>query len=75
MLNLYLAVLNHLSRLMNEDRSRPDVPVAVNETAIDVVGALHSSNGLKTHSRGLVWHYVNEAVLKLVAGEIGTDES
>lgn len=51
------------------------LPVPINETGIDVVGALHSSNGLKTHSCGLIWHYVNKAVLELVAGEIGTDES
>lgn len=51
------------------------LPVSINETSIDVVRALYSSNGLKTHSCGLVWHYVDKAVLELVAGEIGTDES
>lgn len=51
------------------------LPVPINETGIDVVRALNSSDGLKTHSCGLVWHYVNKAVLELVAGEIGTDES
>ncbi len=51
------------------------LPVSINETGIDVVRALNSSNGLKTHSCGLVWHYVDKAVLELVAGQIGTDES
>lgn len=51
------------------------LPVAINETGINVVGALNSSDGLKTHSCGLVWHYVNKAVLELVTGEVGTDES
>lgn len=50
-------------------------PVPINETGIDVVRALNSSNGLKTHSCGLIWHNVNKAILELVAGEIGTDES
>lgn len=51
------------------------LPVPINETGIDVVRAFDSSDGLKTHSRGLIWHYINKAVLKLVAGEIGTNES
>lgn len=50
-------------------------PVAINEASIDVVRTLNSPNGLKTHSCRLVWHYVNKAVLELVAGEVGTDES
>lgn len=51
------------------------IPVPINETGIDVVRAFNSTNGLKRHSCGLVWHYINEAVLELVAGQIGTDES
>ena len=47
---------------------REHLPVPINETGIDVVRALNSSNWLKTHSCGLVWHYVNKAVLELVAG-------
>ena len=50
-------------------------PISINEAAIDVVGALDSSNGLQTDPRGLVWHDVHQAILELVAGEIGTDES
>lgn len=50
-------------------------PVAVDEAGVDVVGALDAPDGLQADSRQLVRHDVHEAVLELVAGEVGTDET
>lgn len=51
------------------------LPVSINETGIDIVGTLHSSDWLETHTRGLVWHNIYQPVLKLVARQVGTHKS
>lgn len=53
---------------------RGRVPVAVDEAGVDVVGALHAADGLQADPRGLVRHDVHQAVLELVAREVGADE-
>lgn len=52
-----------------------DAPVSVDEAGIDVVGSLHSSDRLQTHSARLVWHDVDEPVFELVAWQVGTDKA
>ena len=51
------------------------VPVAINEAGVNVVGALHTPDGLKTDPCALVGHDVDQAVLELVAGQVGADEA
>lgn len=50
-------------------------PVAIDEAGVDVVGPLHSSDGLQTHTVGLEGHDVHQAVFKLVTWQVGTDEA
>lgn len=52
-----------------------DSPVSVDEAAVDVVGALHPSDRLQADAGGLERHDVHQAVLELVARQVGTDES
>lgn len=72
--NVYPEVISYSGHLAGSCWSW-HLPVTIDKAGINVVGAFDSSNGLKTHSCGLVWHYVDKAVLELVAGEVGTDES
>lgn len=54
---------------------RQPLPVAIYEACIDVIRALNTPDGLQTDSRQLIWHDVHQAVLELVAWEVGTDET
>lgn len=49
--------------------------VAVNAAGIDVVGALDATDGLQADTGGLERHDIDQAVLELVAGQVGTDEA
>lgn len=57
------------------ENSRLYSPVAIDEAGVDVIGSLHASNGLQTYSCRLVWHDVDQPILELVAGQVGTDEA
>lgn len=48
---------------------------AIDEAAIDAVGALQASDGLQTDAGALIGHDVHQAVLELVAGQVCTDEA
>lgn len=50
-------------------------PVAVDAAGVDVVGALDAADGLQADAGGLERHDVDQAVLELVAGQVGTDEA
>lgn len=52
-----------------------EVPVAIDEAGVDVIGPLHAPDGLQTDSCALVGHDVYQAVLELVTRQIGTDEA
>lgn len=49
-------------------------PVAINAAGVDVVRALDATDGLQANTSGLKRHDVDQAVLKLVAGQVGADE-
>lgn len=51
------------------------VPVTVYKAGVDVVRALHASDGLQAHACALVWHDVHQPVFKLVAGQVGAHEA
>ncbi len=51
------------------------IPVSIDAAGIDVVRPLHSSDWLQAHPCGLKRHDIDEPVLELVAGQVGTDES
>lgn len=51
------------------------LPVSINEAGIDVVGSFQASDWLQADARGLVGHDVDQPVLELVAGKVGTDEA
>lgn len=51
------------------------VPVSVDAAGVDVVGALHASDGLQADAAGLERHDVHQAVLELVARQVGADET
>lgn len=55
--------------------ARGQVPVAVDEAGIDVVGALHAPDGLQADSSAFVGHDVDQAVLELITRQVGTDEA
>lgn len=50
-------------------------PVSINETSVNVVGPLDSSDWLQAHATGLKGHDVDQPVLEFVTGQTGTDES
>ena len=50
-------------------------PVAIDGAGIDVVRALHPPKGLQADPAGLKRHDVHQAVLELVAWQVGTDKS
>lgn len=54
--------------------ARRRLPVAVDKAGVDVVRALHASDGLQADPGGLVGHDVDKAILELVAREVGADE-
>lgn len=51
------------------------LPVSINEARIDVVGSFQASDWLQADARGLVGHDVDQPILELVAGKVGTDEA
>ena len=51
------------------------LPVSINETGVDVVGSFQASDWLQADACGLVGHDVDQPILELVAGEVGTDEA
>lgn len=51
------------------------LPVSINEAGIDVIGSFQASDWLQTDTRGLVGHDVDQSILELVAGKVGTDEA
>lgn len=51
------------------------LPVSINEAGIDVVGSFQASDWLQADACGLVGHDVDQPVLELVAGKVGTDEA
>lgn len=51
------------------------LPVSINEAGIDVIGSFQASDWLQTDARGLVGHDVDQSILELVAGKVGTDEA
>lgn len=51
------------------------LPISINEAGIDVIGAFQASDWLQADTCGLVGHDVDQPVLKLVAGKVGTDEA
>lgn len=52
-----------------------NLPVSIDETGVDVIGALYSSDWLQADPRGFVRHDVHKAILEFVAWKVGTDES
>ena len=50
-------------------------PVSIDEAGVDVVRALHSSDWLQTHARGLVGHDVDQSVLELIARQVGAHKA
>lgn len=51
------------------------LPVSINETGIDVVRSFQASDWLQADACGLIGHDVDQPILELVAGEVGTDEA
>lgn len=51
------------------------LPVSINEAGIDVVRSFQASDWLQAHACGLVRHDVDQPILELVAGKVGTDET
>ena len=51
------------------------LPISINEARIDVVRSFEASDWLKADTCSLVGHDVDQPILELVAGEIGTDEA
>lgn len=51
------------------------LPVSINEAGIDVVRSFQASDWLQADARSLVGHDVDQPILELVAGKVGTDEA
>lgn len=51
------------------------IPVSVDEAGVNVVGPLHASDWLQTHTAGLEGHDVDQSVLEFVARQTSADES
>lgn len=51
------------------------LPVAIDAAGVDVVGALDPADRLQADTGGLKRHDVDQAVLELVAGQVGADEA
>lgn len=51
------------------------LPVSINEAGIDVVRSFQASDWLQADACGLVGHNVDQPILELVAGKVGTDEA